>query len=365
MMRLRITIAATIILLLTAGSSVRAGNLEVALENMVRPTGGGSKQVVKQDEDGNIHIAYIKDNRVAYAKLDKNGNLIFPIVEPLSFTAAIGIDGYDLEICPDDRVIVIHGVTHGYKQYAIIDKAGNLLQKGQFGGRQARPMTCLSPSCDLFSWGSLGEGEIGKDIRLPNLIDTKEIRIFEIGRKVLGWYRGSLLGMRKSMYMAEDRYLLICGDRRILDPSTGEWIGGETDQLTVYKFDVTEGRISDSVFLPLIDDSRIFESTIPFEGTQFKRDKAGNILMFTGYQVGQEDPELRIIKFTPDLEILQMTPVTEVRCSGSIDLPEGQDHHRLFWFTLVWPLGYRSAFHELALTADTLYYAKIFDLLKE
>lgn len=364
-MRLQITIAATIILFLTAGSSVRAGNLEVVLENMVRPSGGGSVQVVKQDEDGNIHLVYIKDNRVAYAKLDKNGNLMFPIVESLSFTASIGIDGYDLEICPDGRAIAIHGVMHSYKQYAIIDKAGNLLEKGQFGGRQARPMTCLSPSCDLFSWGTLGEGKIGKDIRLRKLTDTGEIRIFEIGRVDLGTH-SSLFGQRRrSMYMVQDRYLLICGDRIIHDPSTGMRIGGETDRLTVHKFDVSQGGISDSVFLPLIDDSRIIESTIPFEGTQFKRDKAGNILMFTGYQVGQEDPELRIIKFTPDLEILQMTPLTEVECSGSIDLAAEQDHHRLFWFTVVWGIGSRTAFYELALTADTLYYAKIFDLSKK
>ncbi|MCK4656480.1 MAG: hypothetical protein KAT85_05590, partial [candidate division Zixibacteria bacterium] len=86
-----------------------------------------------------------------------------------------------------------------------------------------------------------------------------------------------------------------------------------------------------------------------------------NMLVFASYYNPVNGRQLRVIRLSPDLQVLD-PPALEVRSNlPSIDISTVTRYRSVIWFEHDM-IGRTVSLHQLAITKDTLYHSKIYDI---
>lgn len=350
--------AAVIAVLFTIGSitASSAGDLESTLEGLLASACIPPDPIIKQDANGDYHVAFMADRHVTYIKLGASGSSMFDAIGNLSESPAI--EELDIQICADGTVFVLHKPLHDKLRYARIDQDGALLSAGEYGIRGKRLSTVVTPECNLVSWDPRPMADIDTRYNLPLLLDEDNFRIFAVGEGV------KFPAVEQPLMHMPDTGHVLMISHRAQNAQKGS-LRGVFDHLGIYEFDLGAKQITDSVIVPLVNNPAVLQSDIPFEGTQVKTDDAGNILIFTTYWDADTVSHLRIVNITPQLKVLQMQDRVEVHSQNAIGERALGPHFRLFWFTHI-PFRHGTlACDQLILTGDTLFYAGLYDILAE
>jgi hypothetical protein len=349
-------IVISVLLTISSFAVSSAGDLESTLEGLLASASIPPDPIIKQDANGDYHVAFMANGHVTYVKVGASGSSMFDAIGNLSESPAI--EELDIQVCADGTVFVLHKPLHDKLRYARIDQDGALLSAGEYGIRGKLLSAVVTPECDLVSWDPRPVADIDTRYNLPVLMDEDNFKIFAIGKGV-----DFPAVEQPLMHMTDTGHVLMISHR----PQNAQKgsLRGVFDHLGIYEFDLGAKGTTDSAIVPLVNNPAVLQSDIPFEGTQVKTDDAGNILIFTTYWDADTVSHLRIVNITQQLEVLQMQGRVELHSRDAIGERAFGPHFRLFWFTHI-PFRYGTlACNQLVLTGDTLFYARLYDILSE
>ncbi len=313
--------------------------------------------VVKSDEHGNVAAAYFDKGAFVYKVFTEDGSELFPAV---SIPARYMTQSIDVEFCRDGKILALHQFVHDSLRYELIDKNGNIVKSG--AERGASTQAFLAPDGNAVLWGYNIKGQaVDTRTNLPVFLQDGEAKVYALSPN------GIMFACGPGTHMPNDSSIFTFGYRNVerYHPYTYGHIS--YDNLHVYKYDTWQGRIVDSTSIPLVNNLGIISYDLPFERVRTVGDGEGNMLVFASYIHDETGPELRVIRLSPDLEVLPLPDFQITANLPSIDIPKGTEYKRLFWFShdllkSSRVRGQTLGLHQFVVTKGNLLHSKIYDV---
>jgi hypothetical protein len=313
--------------------------------------------IIKSDEHGNIAVAYFGKGAFVYEVFTEDGSELIPAVRiPVRYvTQSIGV-----EFCRDGKILALHSYVHDSLRYELIDKNGDIVESG--AERGASTIAFRAPNGNAVLWGYNIEGQfVDTQTNLPVFLQDGDAKVYVLSPN------GIMFAHYPGTHMPNDSSIFTFGYRNVERQHPYNYERMNYDNLLVYKYDTWEGRVVDSTSIPLVNNPGIISYDLPFERVRTMDDGEGNMLVFASYIHDETGPELRVIRLSPDLEVL---PLTDFQISAnlpSIDIPKGTEYKRLFWFNHDLHKSSREkgrtlSLNQFVVTKGNLQHSKIYDI---
>ena len=328
-----------------------AGDLNTAFELLRSEDIDPYNPSLKQDIYGNAHAVYLGHGCINYFRINPQGETVFPIVQ---IREKHVVEGIDVAPCINGVAVVLWLPVHGHVRFAVIDSNGNIRNDGVLADQSFPPRSFFATDGNSILWGCNTGQETDSNYNLPILLEVDDARLYaasqSVGRDAYAF----------GLHMVKDGHILVFTYKR--GPNTPGVIDRfDYTNLIVYEYNTWQGSIVDSAAIPLISNSGILQIELPFERVQILDDVDNSLLVFASYYNPEDGRQLRVIRLSPDLEVLD-PPALEIRSDlPSIDISTVTKCHDVIWFEHDM-IGGTVSLHQLAITKDILYHSRIYDI---